>query len=104
MWVTQRLTASSMCPRSTACSTSGGGFRSPGVWSLASTGSGRNRVSEPPLDPLGRGDVLAHAELLRLIPEGQPHELRQVQDRQSELAPADLRRLRLLHVEVQVTE
>ena len=68
-----------------------------------SDGSGRNR-SEPLFDPLGRGDVLAHAQLLRLGAERQADQLRQVQDGEAEVAVDDLGRLGLLHVEVEVAE
>ena len=64
----------------------------------------RPRGAQPLLDPLGRGDVLAHAELLRLEAEREADELRQVQDREAEVAVDDLGRLGLLHVEVEVAE
>jgi NhaP-type Na+/H+ or K+/H+ antiporter len=62
------------------------------------------RVSEALLDPIGGCDVLAHPELLGLEAERQPNQLRQVEDGQAEIAVDDLRRLGLLHVEVQVAE
>ena len=48
--------------------------------------------------------MLAHPELLRLEAERQPDQLGQVQDREPEVVVDDLRRLGLLHVEVEVAE
>src|SRR5512132_1229799 len=56
------------------------------------------------LDPFGRGDVLVHAELLRLEAQGEADELGEVENRQPQVPIHDLRRLGLLHVEVEVAE
>ena len=48
--------------------------------------------------------MAAHPELLRLEAERQADQLRQVEDREPEVAADHLRRLRLLKVEVQVAE
>src|SRR6185503_11477765 len=93
-----------MWPSITACSTSGGGLGGSGVASVALISSGRHGSRQPLGDPLGRRDVLAHPELLRLEAERQRDELWEVEDREPELATRDLRRLGLLQVEVQVAE
>ena len=91
-----------MWPSIAACSTSGGGGGASSH--LARAVHQARHPGEALLDPLGRGDVLAHAELLRLEAERQADELRQVQDREAEVAVDDLGRLGLLHVEVEVAE
>src|SRR3954451_879663 len=68
----------------------------PGVSGLA--------VAEPLLDPLGRGDVLLHPELLGLEAERQADELGEMKDGKTEIAVDDLGCLRLLHVQIEVAE
>ena len=66
--------------------------------------SGGGRPGQPLLDPVGGGDMAGHAQLLRRGAECEADELRQVQDREAEVAVDDLGRLGLLHVEVEVAE
>src|SRR4051812_26056276 len=94
-----RATASSSCPRRTSWATSGEGS---GICCSPFTSDGRRRQAL--FDPGGRGDVLRHAELLRLEAEGQADELREVQDGEAKVPADDLCRLGLLEVEVQVAE
>ena len=53
---------------------------------------------------VGRTDVLVHPQLLRLEPEGESDELRQVEHRHPQLAPGQPLGARLLEVEVEVAE
>src|SRR3954447_17692892 len=67
-------------------------------------GLGDYRLLESLLDPLGRGDVLLHPELLGLEAERQADELGEMEDGQAEIAVDDLGCLRLLHVQIEVAE
>src|SRR4051794_40058770 len=93
-----------MWPRRTADSTSGGGLGACGVASPDSMRSGWDGAGEAGFHPLGGGDVLRHAELLRLEAEGQRDQLWEVENGEAEVAAGYLRRLGLLHVQVEVAE
>src|SRR4051794_17992237 len=60
--------------------------------------------SDLALHVLGLHDVLVHAELLGIESQGQPDHLRKVKYRQPQVALYVLRRVVLLHVEVEVAE
>src|SRR5262245_52630425 len=82
------------------CRVSGGSVEAIGLRTLRSGGDSLQAL----LDPFGRGDVLVHAQLLRLEAEGQADELGEMEDRQSEIPIDGLGGLGLLQIEIEVTE